>query len=572
MLPIQFILLLIIVCLPRELAQANQAPPVSPLTLPSLFHLPAIPAYGLLCLLQAGLVAYVVMRTRRAIARLHEPTIASVGVTRTTDSLFARARWMTILLTVTCLFTTPLASAAIDWSRSAPAINYFLVIEIVLLLPAMLAWLAIWTAAYHVDAAVRERSLPFQLAQSLPVHEMPALGSYLAMQVRHNFFPIIFLVFQAAVLALADGISFFDRGTQGDTAQVLAAIICGIPLLLTLPFLLTRLWSTTPLLGTLRQTLDAVAARYGLRFRDIRLWHTHNMVLNAAIIGWLPQIRYFLMSDHLIENFSDRHLEAIFAHEVGHGIHRHLNWLLLTILSAVTLTMGITGLVEIFSQVNTSQTDYLSLILSAILLCLFGGGAIAFVSPRFEHQADWFACRHMALRLRENPALAGPWAQLPPEPAPAVDAALTPDPTPAESITLPQYIAGNYPHNPADSPAPSPAPARPLIAGLTPEVAGAEIFVSSLHTLVDAANRDRNRRGFFHPSINNRVALVRQLAADPTAEARFNRSMRRLRWLIVALAAAAATSFAAALILDKSQSHSTQNQEILVQHSFSHSR
>ncbi len=67
------------------------------------------------------------------------------------------------------------------------------------------------------------------------------------------------------------------------------------------------------------------------------------MVVNAAILGWFPFARYFLMSDALLESISDRQIEAVFAHEVGHGVHRHVPWYLATMLAAFGLSAGLTG-------------------------------------------------------------------------------------------------------------------------------------------------------------------------------------------------------------------------------------
>ena len=44
------------------------------------------------------------------------------------------------------------------------------------------------------------------------------------------------------------------------------------------------------------------------------------------------------MSDALLESLSDRQIEAVFAHEVGHGRHRHLWWYMAMAVSAMTLS------------------------------------------------------------------------------------------------------------------------------------------------------------------------------------------------------------------------------------------
>jgi len=48
---------------------------------------------------------------------------------------------------------------------------------------------------------------------------------------------------------------------------------------------------------------------------------------NAAVMGFIPRFRYVLLSDLLLETMTDEQVEAIFAHELGHVMHRHLFWL-----------------------------------------------------------------------------------------------------------------------------------------------------------------------------------------------------------------------------------------------------
>jgi hypothetical protein len=79
-----------------------------------------------------------------------------------------------------------------------------------------------------------------------------------------------------------------------------------------------------------------------------------------------------------------------------------------------------------------------------------------------------------------------------------------------------------------------------------PELAGTEIFISSLDAIMEVAHRDRNRRGLFHPSVARRATLLRKLALEPEAEVRFNRAMRRTRLFIVAMAVVGLGVFLAA--------------------------
>jgi len=257
-LPIQFIFLLIIVSLPSQFAQAAKD---AGGTMPSVNFVSVPLAFASLWLTQLALVAWVLWRTRKAIRLLHEPTASATPIALLTDRIFARARWLTCLITAAHLFSTSIPKTAFGWFAGTHILKYLLLPEFLFLTPAVLAWLAIWTASYRVESAIRERSMPFNLARGQRVHEMPSLGQYVVMQMRHSFYPILFLLFQGFVTALAALITrFTPSDPKGNLAQSIATITTVIPLFVMLPFLLTRMWSTAPLGGALRQRLDRVAA------------------------------------------------------------------------------------------------------------------------------------------------------------------------------------------------------------------------------------------------------------------------------------------------------------------------
>ena len=176
-------------------------------------------------------------------------------------------------------------------------------------------------------------------------------------------------------------------------------------------------------------------------------------------------------------------------------------------------------------------------------MLLFFTFGFSFFSHRFEHQADWFAAKHMGKLIAAHPESL---------PMPALvltkqDEELLPhtleEASAAEAVTLDQYIAGDYPNAagtefrpPAtttqDPPMIAPSPTVPS----TPATAGAEVFISSLDTIMELAHRSRNKRGWMHPSIDNRVSLLRTLAANTQAAAAFNRRMLTTRLMIALLA------------------------------------
>jgi hypothetical protein len=149
-------------------------------------------------------------------------------------------------------------------------------------------------------------------------------------------------------------------------------------------------------------------------------------------------------------------------------------------------------------------------------------------------------------------------APMPPE----LNWTLSTAPSASEALSLQQYVAGEYPHASGSAAAQVVAPSGPIAAptdcvSQAPRVlppaaskAGAEIFISALDSLVETLHRDRKRRDIMHPSVDDRVALLRTLTADPAAEERFNRSMRRTRMVIVGLLAGGIATAAVAALVD----------------------
>src|SRR6201999_2949396 len=105
--------------------------------------------------------------------------------------------------------------------------------------------------------------------------------------------------------------------------------------------ILTRILKTESLPSSaLRLRLEEMSRRHGLRYRDILLWHTQGSIGNAAVMGVLPRLRYVLMTDLLLETMPDEQIEAVFAHELGHIVYRHLIWYVIFI---VTLVLAMSG-------------------------------------------------------------------------------------------------------------------------------------------------------------------------------------------------------------------------------------
>jgi hypothetical protein len=115
-------------------------------------------------------------------------------------------------------------------------------------------------------------------------------------------------------------------------------------------------------------------------------------MLNGAVIGITPWLRYIVLTDALLESLDEAEVEAVAAHEVAHVRKRHMLWLALAVIGAALLfgegaalaleRAGLPGPLAVWVAAAGS--------LVAVLLVL---GA---VSRRFEWQADAFAARHLS--------------------------------------------------------------------------------------------------------------------------------------------------------------------------------
>jgi STE24 endopeptidase len=176
---------------------------------------------------------------------------------------------------------------------------------------------------------------------------------------------------------------------------------------------------------------------------------------------------------------TDEQIEAVFAHEIGHIVHRHMNWYLVFIVALALVSQCIDGYFA--GNGPYRELIYIGSFLVKFLV-LFG-----FVSRRFERQADVFAARSIQANLASRRAeLAG---------ASAAD----------RPVSEPESFDGEY---------------------------GAMLFGSALHRVAAVNNIPVAARSWCHGSIGTRMSYLRRLSGDPERTRRFDSLMR---WLYLAL-------------------------------------
>ena len=442
---------------------------------------------------------------------------------------------------------------------------------LIALLPPLAAWVGLWWAQYPAERALREQNLLPQLEADLPVQAPPSFRQYfmsnLRLQVLFTVVPVLLIVFMRDVLSFA----FALTGGSPEWAEYVTMFGAAGVVFLFAPEVLRRVLHTEPLADSpLRRRLEALCRRTGMRYRDILVWKTHNNMGNAAVMGIVPQMRYILLSDLLLETMSEEQVEAVFAHEVGHVVHKHMAWFVVFFLIVVlggwaadrwavatmagpvaataagdnpvlieTVVQGPAPTVEDLRPVPRDAAEVFEVPAWLSAVGSMAGFLIAFgfLSRRFERQADVFAARTMessrnaaaAAALHADGGATGP-----------IDAT---GPAAASSLSFP--------------PPPYPAvTASPRYSHVGPY--GATLFTSALERVAVVNNiplgpRGRWRggparrlaflaeylgeagRNWFHGSILQRMRYLQRISVDPDQTVRFDRFMVRLYCLLLVL-------------------------------------
>jgi STE24 endopeptidase len=214
-------------------------------------------------------------------------------------------------------------------------------------------------------------------------------------------------------------------------------------------------------------------------------WHSHHMMVNAAVMGLIAPLRYILLSDALLESMNEQRIEAVFAHEAGHVRHHHMQYFLLF---AVCGMLVVSAIVELLVRGSTGAHPVLPLGEAAIqgagfvaVLVVWGVG-FGWISRRFERQADLFGVRAITPLLKACP--------------------------------LP--CARHRGPNP-----------RPGSDGLC--ATAAEVFKSALDRVAVLNGIPHHERSWRHSSIASRIRFLTSLAGDVVRLRAFDRLVHRIK-------------------------------------------
>jgi STE24 endopeptidase len=154
------------------------------------------------------------------------------------------------------------------------------------------------------------------------------------------------------------------------------------------------------------ERLHRLATGTGLNVEGVYRLHlsAETRKANAALAG-LGRTRRVLLGDTLLDRFSPEEIEVVFAHEVGHHVHRHLPKLIAANVFIAAIGLWIVdSVLHYFSTAlgYASFDDPAALSLLVLVLMLFGlpvGPLVNAVSRFFERQCDQYA-----LKRTKNPS------------------------------------------------------------------------------------------------------------------------------------------------------------------------
>lgn len=149
------------------------------------------------------------------------------------------------------------------------------------------------------------------------------------------------------------------------------------------PFLFRVALETRPLPpGPVRADLEALARSMDFRCREILVWSTPHRIVNAAIIGFAPRLRYVLLTDGLLARLTRPELLAVFAHEAAHGRRGHP--IVLAAFAIVFLLLFYAVSPWIPAEAITGGA------VGILLLIAYWFVGFGFLSRRLEREADLF--------------------------------------------------------------------------------------------------------------------------------------------------------------------------------------
>ncbi len=317
------------------------------------------------------------------------------------------------------------------WMETVRAVvgNGVLIDELITISPALAGLLGTWWVYYPIERRVREAVIMRKLDHGRAIFPIPTRGRYVLTQARlHLLFllvPILLIIAAAEVIdhlfAGRTQTPFVLWAKEIGTFAAAAAVVMLAPLLCRVVLEVEPLGE-----GPLRADMMEICQAHGVKVRQLLLWKTDGLMINAAVMGLIGPLRYILMTDALLESMTRPQLQAVMAHEIGHVRRHHMPWMVAAlaalIIVPITAVEAVFGLLSVGGGPSPATMPPWAgavTMAGAVGLAFIGFG---WVSRRFEQQADTFAACHMSSHARA--ADGGQPAAITPEAARTVSDAL----------------------------------------------------------------------------------------------------------------------------------------------------
>lgn len=317
------------------------------------------------------------------------------------DAMMSVTRWGAVAAHLANVFWLGWAGAV----RSVVG-EMVLVDDLLAAAPALLTIVAAWWSHYPVERRVRDARFFGALDRGETVYPPRTRWQYVGDQTRHSMLfvlaPMSLILGWSECVALAESawgpaLGRWLGGAENVADAAGAAQIAGaLGVFILSPEVLRRVWDTAPLgAGPLREGLLRMCAQQRVRVRDLLVWRTHGSMINGAVMGLIPRVRYILLTDALLDSLGEEQVEAVLAHELGHVRRRHIPWLAASMIAAIGMTATVGAFVEALAQrAGAGLAEYADL--SPLVMLPIAVMAVGGVSRRFERQADAFAVAHLS--------------------------------------------------------------------------------------------------------------------------------------------------------------------------------
>lgn len=312
-------------------------------------------------------------------------------------------QWFSVLCCVVSLI-------AFGWLEVIRAFtgDLILIDEVLAILPAMILMSLLWLVQWPLERLLQESLLMRRLDMGLPIHPIPSRWGYVLQRARTHMLlllvPMLTILFVLESVELCAALAFDDQVLE-DWAGVLR-IMAALCALVLAPGVLMSAIGARPLQGGgLRDMITTTLKDADVRARNVMLWPTGGSMVNGAVIGLIPSMRYVLLTDELLERLPSGQIRAVVAHEAGHLRHRHLPWTILSLLALVgTIGVVLEWVIELMlptllewsgDPVRMISVSEVVGVMIVLMLTFVGFG---WISRRFELQADASAARDLTVR------------------------------------------------------------------------------------------------------------------------------------------------------------------------------